>query len=37
MSLWLKHFFYLGSHRKNYSVEIGETLMILIPKYKDKI
>ena len=33
----LKHPFYLGSHWKNSSVEIGETLMILIPKYKDKI
>ena len=33
----LKYLFSLGSHWKNSSVEIGETFMILIPKYKDKI
>ena len=32
----LKHLSYLGSHRKNCSVEIGET-KILIPKCKDKL
>ena len=28
---------YLGSHWKNSGLEIGETLTILIPRYKDKI
>ena len=30
-------FFSVGSHWKNSSVEIGETFMILIPNYKNKI